>query len=196
MIILLALSVSALAIILVKVYQFWTLKLSKTNFIDNSIKLIATDGPEPALNELKYNRHPIAKVLTTTIESCTNSRFSVEDIETEVSRIGSREIKDLERYLRGLEVIANLSPLLGLLGTVLGMIKAFAKLETAGTKVDPTILAGGIWEALLTTAFGLSVAIPALAAFYLFEGKVENLRSLMKDAVTQTMSILKKPTTI
>ena len=85
-------------------------------------------------------------------------------------------------------MIANLSPLLGLLGTVLGMIKAFSKLESAGTKVDPTILAGGIWDALLTTAFGLSVAIPALAAFYLLEGKVENSRSLMKDSATRVIS--------
>ena len=77
--------------------------------------------------------------------------MSPTDIDTEVSRVGSREIKELERYLRGLEVIANLSPLLGLLGTVLGMIKAFSKLESAGTKVDPTILAGGIWEALRRT---------------------------------------------
>ncbi|MFP6717413.1 MAG: MotA/TolQ/ExbB proton channel family protein, partial [Alphaproteobacteria bacterium] len=85
---------------------------------------------------------------------------------------------------------ANLSPLLGLLGTVLGMIKAFARLESAGTKVDPAILAGGIWEALLTTAFGLSVAIPALAAFYILEGQVENVRAQMKDATIRVLGIL------
>ena len=114
------------------------------------------------------------------------------DIETEVGRVGTREIKNLERYLRGLEVIANLSPLLGLLGTVLGMIKAFARLETAGTNVDPAILAGGIWEALLTTAFGLSVAIPTLAAFYLLEGKVASCRSLLEDSATRALSILNR----
>ena len=141
------------------------------------------------LNEIENN---IAKVLATTIQSSVNPSMSPTDIDTEVSRVGSREIKELERYLRGLEVIANLSPLLGLLGTVLGMIKAFSKLESAGTKVDPTILAGGIWEALLTTAFGLSVAIPALAAFYLLEGKVENSRSLMKDSATRVISLLAK----
>ena len=92
--------------------------------------------------------------------------------------------------MRGLEVIASLSPLLGLLGTVLGMIKAFVRLESAGTKVDPAILAGGIWEALLTTAFGLSVAIPALAAFYILEGQVENVRAQMKDASIRVLGIL------
>ena len=192
MAVLLAFSVGALAIILMKVYQFWAIKLSNTNFIENSILHLSKDDPEVALKELENSRHPIAKVLTATIQSSVNPSMSPADIETEVSRVGSREIKELERYLRGLEVIANLSPLLGLLGTVLGMIKAFSKLESAGTKVDPTILAGGIWEALLTTAFGLSVAIPALAAFYLLEGKVENSRSLMKDSATRVISLLAK----
>jgi biopolymer transport protein ExbB len=192
MAILLALSVAALSIILMKLYQFWAIKLNNTNFIENSILHLSKDGPEVALNALENSRHPIAKVLSTTIQSSVNPSMSPTDIDTEVSRVGSREIKELERYLRGLEVIANLSPLLGLLGTVLGMIKAFSKLESAGTKVDPTILAGGIWEALLTTAFGLSVAIPALAAFYLLEGKVENSRSLMKDSATRVITLLAK----
>ena len=84
-------------------------------------------------------------------------------------------------------MIANLSPLLGLLGTVMGMIGAFAQLEGAGTKVDPALLAGGIWEALLTTAFGLSVAIPSLAAYYILEGQVDNVRANMKDAATRVL---------
>ena len=65
------------------------------------------------------------------------------------------------------------------------MISAFAELEKAGSDVDPTILAGGIWEALLTTAFGLSIAIPALAAFYFLEGEVERVRVAMKDSVVR-----------
>jgi biopolymer transport protein ExbB len=128
--------------------------------------------------------------METTLRTSTNTSLSIEDRDTEISRVGSAEIRNLESYLRGLEVIANLSPLLGLLGTVLGMIKAFARLESAGTKVDPAILAGGIWEALLTTAFGLSVAIPALAAFYILEGQVENVRAQMKDATIRVLGIL------
>jgi biopolymer transport protein ExbB len=190
MAILLGLSVVALAIILLKLYQFWAVKLSNTQFIENSILHLTQDGPNIVLNELRVSRHPIAIVLITTIENSINAAMSPADVETEISRVGSREIKNLERYLRGLEVIANLSPLLGLLGTVLGMIKAFERLESAGTKVDPTILAGGIWEALLTTAFGLSVAIPTLAAFYLLEGKVENSRSLMKDSAIRVVRLL------
>lgn len=81
-------------------------------------------------------------------------------------------IRSLERYLRGLATIASLSPLLGLLGTVIGMIRAFIQIETHGGNVNASLLAGGIWEALLTTAAGLSVAIPCLLFFNLFQGKV------------------------
>ncbi|HIO00932.1 MAG TPA: MotA/TolQ/ExbB proton channel family protein, partial [Alphaproteobacteria bacterium] len=182
MLVLLALSVVALTIILVKIYQFSRSRLLRTEFIDQAVLLLHNDGPDTTLLALAETPHPVARVMETTLRTSTNTSLSIEDRDTEISRVGSAEIRNLESYLRGLEVIANLSPLLGLLGTVLGMIKAFARLESAGTKVDPAILAGGIWEALLTTAFGLSVAIPALAAFYILEGQVENVRAQMKDA--------------
>ena len=190
MLILLALSVVALTIILVKIYQFSRSRLLRTEFIDQAILLLHNDGPDTTLLALAETPHPVARVMETTLRTSTNTSLSIEDRDTEISRVGSAEIRNLENYLRGLEVIANLSPLLGLLGTVLGMIKAFARLESAGTKVDPAILAGGIWEALLTTAFGLSVAIPALAAFYILEGQVENVRAQMKDATIRVLGIL------
>ena len=190
MLILLALSVVALTIILVKIYQFSRSRLLRTEFIDQAILLLHNDGPDTTLLALAETPHPVARVMETTLRTSTNTSLSIEDRDTEISRVGSAEIRNLEGYLRGLEVIANLSPLLGLLGTVLGMIKAFARLESAGTKVDPAILAGGIWEALLTTAFGLSVAIPALAAFYILEGQVENVRAQMKDATIRVLGIL------
>ena len=190
MLILLALSVVALTIILVKIYQFSRSRLLRTEFIDQAILLLHNDGPDTTLLALAETPHPVARVMETTLRTSTNTSLSIEDRDTEISRVGSAEIRNLESCLRGLEGIANLSPLLGLLGTVLGMIKAFARLESAGTKVDPAILAGGIWEALLTTAFGLSVAIPALAAFYILEGQVENVRAQMKDATIRVLGIL------
>jgi biopolymer transport protein ExbB len=99
--------------------------------------------------------------------------------------------------MRGLELVANVSPLLGLLGTVIGMVDAFAALEQAGSKVDPSLLAGGIWTALLTTVAGLSVAIPALAAHNIFDGKIESVRARMRDITIRIFSLsnqLKTPT--
>ena len=190
MVVLLALSIIALTIILLKLYQFIKSRLRNTAFIDETITLLHDDGTETALHSLTGNPHPIARVMDTALRAGSDKSLSAEDRDTEITRVGSEEVRNLESYLRGLEVIANLSPLLGLLGTVIGMIKAFARLEAAGTKVDPSILAGGIWEALLTTAFGLSVAIPALAAFYLLEGEVENVRAQMKDSTTRVLGIL------
>ena len=82
----------------------------------------------------------------------------------------------LERGLRFLDNVAQLAPLLGLFGTVLGMIEAFQSLQDAGAQVDPSILAGGIWVALLTTAVGLVVAMPAALILAWFEGRMHNER--------------------
>ena len=79
--------------------------------------------------------------------------------------------------MKTLEVIANISPLMGLLGTVIGMVQAFNKVAEYSGQVDPSVLAGGIWEALLTTAFGLAIAIPALTAHHLFVNKIDYMRS-------------------
>ncbi|HEX9646422.1 MAG TPA: MotA/TolQ/ExbB proton channel family protein [Alphaproteobacteria bacterium] len=187
MMVLLAVSVVALAIILVKWGQFARAGLRNTRFVEPAVDALGRGDREAATTTLRRARHPAARVMEAAIRAAANPRLSADDRDAEIGRVGTAEIRNLESYLRGLEVIANLSPLLGLLGTVLGMIEAFAELEAAGSKVDPALLAGGIWEALLTTAFGLVIAIPALAAFYLFEGRVDGVRAAMKDGVTRVL---------
>ncbi len=91
----------------------------------------------------------------------------------EAWRVAGDALDGLRAWMRPLEVIASVAPLLGLFGTVLGMIAAFAQLEAAGSRVDPAILSGGIWEALLTTALGLAVAIPTLAAVNWIDRRIE-----------------------
>jgi biopolymer transport protein ExbB len=91
--------------------------------------------------------------------------------DRQISVVGSRELKQLESGLGTLNLIAVIAPLLGLTGTVTGMIKAFQVIATMGANVDPSLLAAGIWEALITTAAGLFVGIPAhIAAHYLDRG--------------------------
>ncbi|MDP7539958.1 MAG: MotA/TolQ/ExbB proton channel family protein [Alphaproteobacteria bacterium] len=187
MMVLLAVSGLAVLIIVAKLLQFARLGLGNLRFVDPAMTALGRSEPQAALALLAKRRHPVARVMESAITTSTDSRLTAEDRDAEISRVGSAQIRDLESHLHALEVIANLSPLLGLLGTVIGMIGAFAKLEDAGSKVDPAMLAGGIWEALLTTAFGLVIAIPALAAFYVLEGRVETVRALMKDAVTRIL---------
>lgn len=103
----------------------------------------------------------------------------------EVTRLAACELAALRGGLRPLELIVTIAPLIGLLGTVLGMIEAFQVLETSRGQADPSVLAGGIWEALLTTAAGMAVAIPAAIALNWFEGIAERVQLDMEDMATR-----------
>ena len=109
-------------------------------------------------------------------------------LEAEVARRGNLLLSGLSRYLRLVELIAYISPLLGLLGTVLGMIDAFRGLEVDVNQADAGVLAGGIWEALLTTAVGLGVAIPMTAAHALLEGRVQRIGEQLQDLLERALS--------
>ena len=190
MFILLGFSVLALFIIILKLIQFSIVRVSDTNSIDNIISKLNKTNAKKLLSEIQKIKNPIAKIIEVVIITKHDRRFNRESRESEISRISSIQIRNLENYLGGLEVIASISPLLGLFGTVLGMIKAFLNLEKAGSQVDPALLAGGIWEALLTTAFGLAIAIPALTAYHLFENKISNAIDKMKDSIIRVNTLL------
>ena len=103
---------------------------------------------------------------------------------------GSEEVKKMEVRLPVLAAIAHLTPLLGLLGTVLGMIICFQEIYSLGGQADVTALAGGIWRALLTTAFGLIVAIPVTAIHHYFESLVNNRKAILALAVAEGSLLL------
>lgn len=187
MYVLLALSILSLAIILLKVWQFQRAGLGQTHLFE-TLGVGASPGKN-LRDQLARSRHPAARVVEVAMAT---SELPLERREAEIDRVGTAELRGLETYLRTLEVVANLSPLLGLLGTVIGMINAFSRLEEAGSRVDPAILAGGIWEALLTTAFGLIVAIPALGALHFLERRVELARAVMRDSVAWTLPATQK----
>jgi biopolymer transport protein ExbB len=101
-----------------------------------------------------------------------------------VEREGSLALEAAERRLRGLAAVAHVSTLLGLLGTVAGLVGAFHTIELSGGVVQPSDLASGIWEALLTTVFGLSIAIPCLIAFHAFESRADAMARRMSFTVS------------
>jgi biopolymer transport protein ExbB len=110
----------------------------------------------------------------------------------EITRVAKRELAEARAGLRAIELIALIAPLLGLLGTVLGMIAAFRTLQESGG-ADPSDLAGGIWEALLTTAAGMAVAIPASIALTWFEGVTDRLRLDLEDIGSRAVTSPKAP---
>ncbi|MFH1953161.1 MAG: MotA/TolQ/ExbB proton channel family protein, partial [Pseudomonadota bacterium] len=100
------------------------------------------------------------------------------------------EIRGLSRYLQVLAIIGNIAPLLGLLGTVIGMIKSFMVIQQMGGKVNAAVLAGGIWEAMLTTALGLSVALPTMVAHSYLVSRVDKFEArLQNGAITLIKAI-------
>ena len=180
-------SAFALTIIFLKSWQFVSLRAEANKDLKLALSHWRKAHPEQAIESLKTKR-PVSDVVAYAMTELSKSDYDLALVKEEIERLADEKIQALKAYLRPLEVVATLSPLLGLLGTVLGMIVAFQNMESAGSQVDPSVLSGGIWQALLTTAVGLAVAIPVVAMHALFERKVERIIFLMSDSVTQVFT--------
>jgi len=124
----------------------------------------------------------MGRVLTQAIEVKNGGR---QTLETVIINAIEREVQNLSSYIQTLATIGNIAPLLGLLGTVVGMIKAFMVIQQMGGKVNAAVLAGGIWEAMLTTAIGLAVALPTMVAHSYLVARVDKYEArLQNGAVT------------
>jgi biopolymer transport protein ExbB len=190
MYVLLCLSIYGLAVILFKIYQFWQAGLfSRDHYIEKAVQEIREGDIQKASATLSTVKGPIARIMRVSLDCVANRDISQRSKEAEIARVGAADIRYLESHLRGLEMIANIGPLLGLLGTVMGMVTAFSKLEAAGARVDPSLFAGGIWEAFLSTVAGLIVAIPSIAAYYIIDSFIERVRATMRDVSIQILAL-------
>ena len=149
--------------------------------------LIEQNDYEAALSLAVSAPGPVTAILA---EGLKHRGIAHDMLEEVISLAGSREITRLNRNLHLLELIARVAPLMGLLGTVLGMAAAFRQVAGARGAVDPSLLAGGIWEALITTVAGLCVAIPAMVLHHLFEDRVKNFGFMMKHYGTEAVKHL------
>ena len=181
--ILLAMSVLALAIVLAKAVQFAGPALAGVEPARRSIAQFREGRARDAWDGLSGRRGLACAVAREGIAGLAEGR-APERVREDALRMAGEALEGLRGWLRPLEVIAALAPLLGLFGTVLGMIEAFAALEQAGSRVDPAILSGGIWEALLTTAVGLAVAIPTVVAFNWFERRIERAEHALETLIS------------
>ncbi len=132
---------------------------------------------------------PLGRILAAGLANRDNSR---EMMKENIEDVGRHVVHDLDRYLNTLGTIASITPLLGLLGTVIGMIKVFAVITTQGVG-DPGVLAGGISEALITTAAGLTVAIPSLMFHRYFRGHVDELVVTMEQEALKMVEAIHGP---
>ncbi|MEP2715644.1 MotA/TolQ/ExbB proton channel family protein [Pseudophaeobacter sp.] len=178
-----ALSVITLALILWKIWRLALIGAWSRGKASKAVLAYEAGHPEEALVIVDGRRGIRSKVVSAGLIAL---RSLPEDrAREETARIAKKHLARAGTGLGALELIATIAPLLGLLGTVLGMIAAFQALQQAGSKADPALLAGGIWEALLTTAAGMAVAIPASAALTWFESVITRIRQDIEDSATR-----------
>lgn len=176
-----ACSIVALAIALERWMHFVRLS-SDSSVLVRELRPLIEEGRVSEARRLCWQaRGPVAAVLAELLEVWPAPRERREEV---VSVSGSRELRRMEKRLRGLAVIGRTAPLLGLLGTVVGLVEAFMAVSAHQGRVDPSILAGGIWQALLTTVAGLVVAIPAILAHEWFESRVDEMAFAIREATS------------
>lgn len=182
---LVALSVVTLAIILWKVWRLSWIGVWRKGRAEQAVAAWGAHNDAMALETAKSGRGLRARLATVAMRIRLDRTWTDDSAREEVSRVAKRQLAEARSGLRALELIATVAPLLGLFGTVLGMIAAFQQLQAAGSRADPSALAGGIWEALLTTAAGMAVAIPASAALTWFESVADSLCLDLEDIATR-----------
>ncbi len=179
-------SVAAVAITIERALVLRTSRIAPSNLVAKVwswIKRNEMDGQK--IKELRSDS-PLGEILAVGL---VNSKHGRDIMKESIQEVGDHVIHDLERYLSSLGTIAAITPLLGLLGTVLGMIKVFNAIVMMGTG-DPAVLAGGISEALITTAAGMSVAIPSLFFHRFFMRRVEELTVSMEQEAIKLVDVL------
>ena len=118
--------------------------------------------------------------------------YELHEAEHKLVRFATFYVRDLEQHLNWLAIIGNIAPLLGLLGTVTGMIRVFMSIQNMQGQVNPSALAGGIWEALITTAAGLIVAIPTVIAFHFFTDSIDDITGSLKELISDILEVIKQ----
>jgi biopolymer transport protein ExbB len=179
-------SIGAMGIV---VERFWSLQRKKIlppELVPLVWKLAKKGGLDDSTLRRIKNSSPLGAILTSGL---VNSHHGREMMKTSIEETGRQIVHELERFLNTLGTIASITPLLGLLGTVVGMIKVFAAIMIHGVG-DPGILAGGISEALITTAAGLTVAIPSLIFHRYFERLVDEYVLNMEEEALRLIDVM------
>ncbi len=170
-------SVIGLAIFVERLIRFSMLKNHGADLAINTVQLLK-EGDEKHLQDMLIKSNSaMGRVLLHAVDVIEQDR---ETLETVISNSTDEEVRNLSRYVQTLATLGNIAPLLGLLGTVFGMIKAFMVIQEMGGKVNAAVLAGGIWEAMLTTAFGLMVALPIMVAHSYLFSRIEKYEAVLQ----------------
>jgi len=171
MIPIIALSIIGLAMILERAWTLWKIRLDIPQFAQEIFLHLERGQFQKALERCGKVKHPIADVFKLGILNRTLKR---EEIESMMEREGDEQVQYLEQYLGALIIIIGVEPMLGFLGTIIGLIQAFMAWEQLGSNITVSALASGIYQAMITTAGGLIVAIPYYVIYHLIVGKIKS----------------------
>ena len=183
-------SVIALAVVLERLWHLRRAKINTEGFMEDIAETLKRNKIMDAIDKCNAIPGPIAHILKAGILKHDRSRSEIKEA---IEDAGLHEVPRLEKNLGALATIAHISPLLGLLGTVTGMVRAFQVIEQKAVvmmPVNPGDLAGGIWEALITTVAGLAVAIPTYVAYNFLVSKVDGFVLEMEKSATDVINIL------
>ena len=189
--ILLGLSIYVLSIVIYKLHILFKVNFFNSDVTHSSITKWLDNDKEEAYVTISKDTHPQKEVVSFTMYHLLKNNITQDKeryLREEVSRLSQERLEYYDSNLDTLKVIAMVAPLLGLLGTVFGMIDAFQQMEMAGNNINPSTLSGGIWEALLTTAVGLSVAIPTVLFESYFRETNEKLKINIEHSVTKLLT--------
>ena len=175
-------SVVALTIFLERLLYFARVRIRGFGLVAKITGHVTKGEDQQAIALAGESRSPMGRILAHALEVKGQDR---ETLETVIVHSTDEEVRDLSRYLQVLATIGNITPLLGLLGTVIGMIKSFMVIQQMGGKVNAAVLAGGIWEALLTTALGLGIALPTLLAHSYLTSRVDKFEVQLRDGAVR-----------
>lgn len=184
-------SAVATAIFCKKLLEYRARRLYEMSWLESVLDALRSRDLVEARNRADDTPHPAGPVVVSMLEVLERRP---DRVEAEARRVGSIELQQLEKHVGGLSFIAQAAPLLGLLGTVIGMVELFMGLQGTGlATVDAALLASGIWKALLTTAAGLMVAVPALAAYTYLNSRTDRFRLVLQDSIERVLTALPGP---
>ena len=165
-------SIIALAIVINRINYFLSIRLDVDSFIEKIYSLLRKNDITQAMKECYKIKHPIGKVFNAGIENINKEHSSIEKA---MERSGILAMADAEKYMLLLVIIIGVEPMLGFLGTIIGLISSFMAWEKAAATVTVDFLAGGIYQAMITTASGLIVAIPYYIIYHIMLGRIHDI---------------------
>ena len=190
MIILGIFSIIAMYIFIERYFAIMKASREENNFMNNIRDFIHDGRVDSALSLCKNNSSPISRMIEKGLKRIGKP---LGDINAAIENVGKLEVSQLEKNIAGLATISGAAPMLGFLGTVIGMIRAFYDMSMAGNNIDIALLSGGIYQAMVTTVAGLIVGIMAYIGYNMLVARIEKLIYKLEARATEFMDLLHEP---